>query len=212
MFVFGSGLDMQQSVIALGFALFDRRINIARVIMRFHGETVKGYEEELHKLLFRVVKAQNKDAVRFLLEVAAEGIVLRQHPVELWTILHLACFQEGGQEGEEIARLLIEAGGFQLVTMRTTTGLTALHMAIARKNVAMVQMLVDTGGLDLMKMQLNDGLTALQIAVRTPRYAIAQILIDAGGRDLVKMQTNRGHTALHSAAAHGRLAGRSARP
>lgn len=199
----GSGLDMQQSVSALGFALSDQHIDIARLIMRFDGEKVKDYKDELHELLFRVVKAQNKDAVSFLLEVAAEGIVKRQHPDELWTILHLACFQGGGQEGEEITRLLIEAGGLQLVTMRTTRGLTALHMAIARTNVAMVQMLVDIGGSELMKMQSHDGLTALQIAVRTPSNDIVQILIDAGGWDLVKMQANSGHTALHYAVQAG---------
>ncbi len=199
----GSGVDIQQSVSALGFALLDRHIDIARIIMRFHGEKVKGYEDKLHELLFGAVKAHNKDAVRFLLDVAAEGFVLWQHPVDSSTMLHVACFREGGQDSEEIARLLIEAGGSEMVSMRTTSGLTALHRAVSMQNVAMVQILVDAGGSDLVEMRANDGSTALHHASGKPSAAIAQILIDAGRSDLVEMQTNRGATALHYAVQAG---------
>lgn len=199
----GSGLDMQQSVSALGFALLHRHIDIARLIMRCHGEKVKDYKEELNESFFRAVKAHNKDAVRFLLEVATEIFVLWQHPGDASTMLHVACCREGGQESEEIARLLIAAGGLELLKMRTTKGHTALHRAVSMQNVAMVQMLVDAGGLDLVKMRANDGSTALHHATQKPGTAIAQILMDAGGSDLVSMQTNRGATALHYAVQAG---------
>lgn len=117
-----------------------------------------------------------------------------------WTVLDHVIVQKN-KDKYGIVRLLLDAGGKNLVLARHKLGQTILHKACARKEVyPVVQLLLDVGGKDLVSMNTKNGMTALFEACKHKNYCnVVKLLLDVGGKELVMMtHTKSGSTILHN--------------
>ena len=149
----------------------------------------------------------------------------REHDKTM-TDLHLAC-ADGNLQA---ARLLVEAGGAELVRAGDDTSRTALHFACLNGHLEVARLLVEVGGTELVQavplwIQLpeskngyvklrthqfvgaaNDtNWTALHAACQNGHLEVARLLVEVGGAELMGAVTDTNVTALHLACLKGDL-------
>ena len=109
------------------------------------------------------------------------------------TALHWACMN-----GHlEVARLLVEVGGVELVMAGDDTKFTALHYACQEGHLVVARLLVEVGGEELVRVMGE--LTALQLACSKGHLEVARFLVEVSGVESVTVADNADFTALHYA-------------
>ena len=119
------------------------------------------------------------------------------------TALYLAAFH--GHEAA--ARMLIKAGGKELLFKTDNEGCSALpsHVAAQNGHTGVSKVLVEEGGKDLVLIMANDGRTVLHFAAHQGHEETVLLLIETGGEDLPLVTDTDGDTALHSASLKGHV-------
>ena len=109
---------------------------------------------------------------------------------------------------EAIVRLLIEAGGEDLLFVPITNG-TALHNAAAGGHVEVLRLLIRAGGQKLLFLTDKDGWSPLHFAALIGHVDVSRLLVEKGGKRLLAEKNIDGLTAEDVAKrrGHGALAG-----
>ncbi|CEL96929.1 unnamed protein product [Vitrella brassicaformis CCMP3155] len=148
--------------------------------------------------------------------------ILLQRGAGGWSAVHLAAM-EGHQKA---VAWLLEVGGFDLLTFRTTMfGCTPLHCAAMRGSAGVVEtMLHFLEGTELLETKaafksitpfifavcyghIDEGDTPLHYAVRAEQYRAVAQLMEWGGPILLEIKNNDGRTAWDKAPFFGRIRG-----
>ena len=113
------------------------------------------------------------------------------------TALHCAI-----SEGHEAAaRMIIKAGGKQLLLQTDDSGASALHVAADRGYTGIAKELVGMGGKELVLLVMKVGLSPLFLAAQE---ATVGLLTEAGGEELLLLTEVFGNSALHDATVNDR--------
>ncbi len=115
------------------------------------------------------------------------------------TVLHKAIIDQD----LDLANVLIQAGGKDLLNSQDKDGRTALHYACIKGNFNLAEALIRAGGKELLNAQDKNGRTALHEACAKEDLNFAKALIEARGKDLLNSQDKDGKTALHYACLKG---------
>jgi ankyrin repeat protein len=96
----------------------------------------------------------------------------------------------------EMARLLVEAGGAELVRAGDDTNRTALHDACRNGHLEVARLLVEAGGAELVRAVDDMNYTALHGACQNGQLELARLLVETGGAEMVRAVGVRNVTAL----------------
>ncbi|KAM8982809.1 NF-kappa-B inhibitor beta [Ara ararauna] len=129
---------------------------------------------------------------RFVRKLRGAGAALWPQERGGHTALHLA-----SREGRcACARLLLGGAGSADIDCVNYDGYTALHIAVLRKDLEMVELLLSAGA-DLNKAEPSCGRSPLHLAVEAQSPEVAEALLRAGADPGARMYV--GYTALYSA-------------
>ena len=97
---------------------------------------------------------------------------------------------------EATVRLLIEAGGEELLLLTETDGYTAMHTAALEGRVEVVRLLIETrGGPRLLFLTDMNGDSPLHVAACNGHVDVSRLLVERGGKRLLTAKDINGHTA-----------------
>ena len=109
---------------------------------------------------------------------------------------------------EASARMLIKAGGKELLFKTDIEGASALHSAARSCHgdfAGFVRELVEEGGKELVLLVMNDGKSALHQAASSGHVEVVRLLIGAGRQRLLFLTSEDGSSPLHMAACNGHV-------
>ncbi len=148
--------------------------------------------------------------VEALLEAAGKDFqknLVFQRASESFSCLEFALIQKN----MDIARLLVKAGGEELVHRHSHEG-TCLHKACRFGDISIVREILRIGGKSLVYKTDKEGASALHIASQEGNLDMVRALVKVGGRDLLLQatiptsSTGEGQTCLHCACMRGHVA------
>lgn len=122
----------------------------------------------------------------------------RYIPCSDCTPLHMAAWYNR----VEIAELIIEEGGPEILKIKRCNDGTPLHMAAERNRPEIARLIVEKVGPRVLEIQDINGYTALHIAAKNNRPEIATLIVKKGGLRVLGIKDNWGNTPLICAAQH----------
>jgi ankyrin repeat protein len=155
-----------------------------------------GVRSFLDRRLFLAASGGHAEEVRALYRLGAECDY--QDPETGNTALH-ACAEKGYIDA--VVAVLASYCSTSVVEARNNSGLTPLHSAIERGNVAVIKTIIQHLGIRSMHITDMHGNTALHSAMHHGRFDLVQELLREGCDPNAANQ--RGNTALHIAASRG---------
>jgi len=181
---------------ALSYAIKQKNQELARELMRRGASTTPKTPATTGTPLLHAVWEQLIDIVRELLERGADprraGTILRRGKPTLPILL--ACEKSNA----DILKLLLDAGA--RVDDQDDDGFSALHIAAAHKNTAVLETLVREHGADL-DVRMRNGSRPIHSAASKGTAENVKMLLDAGAD--IDHQNDAGRTPLHWAAEAG---------
>ena len=153
-------------------------------------------------LLMHAAFTGNVPRIQFLLERGADVEATSELGT---TALMMACRQERRYYEPLAARVLVERGGANVNSARSSDGVTALMYAVHKGHLEIVRFLVELGSTTVNAGRFGDGFTALLWASQEGHLEIARFLVERGGANIFAARTTDGVTALMLASLEGHL-------
>ncbi|XP_020899126.1 transient receptor potential cation channel subfamily A member 1 isoform X2 [Exaiptasia diaphana] len=181
--------------VGLGQACRDGREDIVGRLLRGKMNTINNIDEDGMAALHYAARCNRVEILKMLLRAGADIDVKGSSKIHAMTpLLCAAKFN-----AIESSKVLIREGAS--VSAKNCYGQTALHHAVRRQNIKIVELLLTEGKMDVNVVDI-DKTTALHIAAHVGDEMSTKLLLFHGIE--IKAQDNDGFTAFHVAAREGK--------